>query len=188
MIDLKELEKDLTERQIEFCRLYVIHLNGTKAATDAKYTGNNIGNMASQLLSTPKIQVYIEALRAEQKERLGITADRVLLELSRLSFFDPRKLYDAETGVLLPPNKWDDDTAAAIKSISTKEIYEKENGVAKYVGDAKSVTIHDKHGSLKLLGMHLGIFEKDNKQKTSKVIVVTTEEAAKIMSELDSEV
>lgn len=187
MID-KHLTDEMTDKQILFCECYIVHLNGTRAATEAKYQGDNIGIVAAQLLANPKCQAYITALRQEQKENLGISADRVLLELARLSFYDPRDIYD-EHGCVRPPSEWPEDVARAVKTIRTKELFVSDgHGGRRYIGDAKEVVLEGKKGSLQLIGMHLGIFKKDNEQKTSKVIVVTPEDAKTIMDGFEGEI
>jgi phage terminase small subunit len=48
--------------------------------------------------------------------KLDINADRVLLELTRIAFFDPRRLFRSD-GSLLPVQLWPAEVAAAICGI-----------------------------------------------------------------------
>ena len=60
----------LTDKQKDFCRLYIKYDNGSKAATEVGYKGNAA---ATQLLKRADIQQYIEELRegntAEQPQQ-----------------------------------------------------------------------------------------------------------------------
>jgi hypothetical protein len=51
--------------------------------------------------------------------RAEITPERVMMELARIAFFDPRELYDAN-GDLLPPHKLTDDAAAAVAGLKVE--------------------------------------------------------------------
>lgn len=63
--------------------------------------------------------------------RLGITAERVLQERSRLAFFDVRRLF-RDDGSPVPVNELDADTAAAIAGLEVAEIWK-----AKWRGSAR---------------------------------------------------
>jgi phage terminase small subunit len=52
----------------------------------------------------------------ERQQRLDISVDRVLQELARIAFFDPRKLFNHD-GSLKDITELDADTAAAIASV-----------------------------------------------------------------------
>ena len=88
-----------------------------------------------------------EAFKNRAK-RTEITQDRVLQEFSKISFFDPRKLYDAE-GNLLPVHKLEADVAAAIGGVDV---------VCRKIGDieieiTKKVKFIDKKGALDCNGL-----------------------------------
>lgn len=78
----------MTDKQKRFCEEYLIDLNATKAALRAGYSEKTAGSIGCENLMKPEISEYIEKLRAEQSKRTGITADRVLAELSKLGFAD----------------------------------------------------------------------------------------------------
>jgi phage terminase small subunit len=177
---------DLTLLMKSFAERYVVHLNATRAAEEAGSVGKNTREIGYRLLHTPKVAAYIEYLRQQQLANMGISGDRVLKELARLAFVDPRKMYD-EDGCLKPMHEMDDDTAAAISAVDTKEIFEKEGRETKYVGDQKKVRLNDKTKALELIARHLNLFEKDNKSGASNVVVVTADESAQIWKSLDSE-
>ena len=58
------------------------------------------------------------ATRERIVNRMELSAERTMREIARLSYFDPRKLFD-ETGAPLPITELDDDTAAALAGFQT---------------------------------------------------------------------
>lgn len=85
-------------------------------------------------------------------EDLDLSQRRILSEYSRLGFSDIRKLFD-DKGVLLPPNSWPDDIAAAVVSIDSKETRlkdEKGNFINEW-DVVHKIKLHDKKGSLDFL-------------------------------------
>ena len=76
----------MTNKQKRFCEEYLIDLNATQAALRTGYSEKTAASIASENLQKPEILGYIAKLRAEQSKRTGITADRVLEELSKLGF------------------------------------------------------------------------------------------------------
>ncbi|MBE6943817.1 MAG: terminase small subunit [Ruminococcaceae bacterium] len=73
-----ELENKRHER---FCQEYLVDLNGTQAAIRAGYKERNAASQASDLLRNPNILARVGELRKEQRERLALNADFVVLEL-----------------------------------------------------------------------------------------------------------
>jgi phage terminase small subunit len=154
----------LTAKQLRFCEEYLIDLNATQAAIRAGYSAKSAGSIGDENLKKPEIETTIERLKAERRERTGINADRVLLELARLAYSDPRRLYRPD-GTLRPPAEWDDDTAASISAVeSEEEVTFSPDTESRTVTVTRKVKRWDKKGALELLGKHLGLFtDKDQK-------------------------
>ena len=136
---------DLTNKQEMFCKEYLIDLNATQSAIRAGYSENTAYSIGHENLSKPEIQNRLSELMEKRSKRTEITADRVLEELSRLAFFDIRKLYD-NNGQLKKLADLDDDTAKALTSVKALQSMETEYKMA------------DKKGALELLGKHLKLF------------------------------
>ena len=66
---------------------------------------------------------------------------------------DVRKLFDPETGDLLPPKDWPEEAAAAVASF---EVVTREVGQGEVQNVAK-VKILDKVRTLEMLGRHIGL-------------------------------
>ncbi|WP_310731021.1 terminase small subunit, partial [Burkholderia multivorans] len=112
--------KKLSAKHQRFVDEYLIDLNATKAAERAGYSKRTAGQIGFELLKKPEIAEAISEAMKAREQRTGITQDRVLRELARIAFFDPRKLFDAD-GRPLPISELDDDTAAAIAGLDVFE-------------------------------------------------------------------
>lgn len=75
---MAELENKKHEK---FCQEYLVDLNGTQAAIRAGYGERSAASQGSTLLRNPNILARVGELRKEQRERLGLNADFVVLEL-----------------------------------------------------------------------------------------------------------
>jgi hypothetical protein len=87
-------------------------------------------------------------VKRKAAERLEATKERVLAEMCRVAFVDPRSLFHPKTGKMLPFSKLDDDTARAIAGITFGDF-----------GGVKSLKLIDKKGALDSLMRHLGLFK-----------------------------
>lgn len=139
--------------------------NATKAALQAGYSAGGAAKQGYRMSKDPAILSEINKRRAEAAQKLEITSDRVLLEIARLALFDPRKLFD-NTGQPIPIQSLDDDTAAALAGLDVHEEYLGTGKDRVFVGYTKKYKIADKNSALEKAAKFLGLFEKDNKQKT----------------------
>lgn len=84
--------KKLTDKQLTFCREYLIDLNATQAAIRAGYSAQTANQQGPRLLVNVGIQSEIQRLFEERSQRVEVTADRVLEELKALAFYDPGEI------------------------------------------------------------------------------------------------
>lgn len=75
----------LTNKQKRFCEEYLIDLNATQAAIRAGYKPKNARSSASENLTKPDIQQYLQQLMQQRSQRTGITADDVISELAKIA-------------------------------------------------------------------------------------------------------
>ena len=75
----------LTDKQKRFCEEYLIDLNATQAAIRAGYKPKNARSSASENLTKPDIQQYLQQLMQQRSQRTGITADDVISELAKIA-------------------------------------------------------------------------------------------------------
>lgn len=146
----------LTPKQQQFVREYLIDLNGAKAAERAGYSKRTANVQGAQQLSNPAVQAAIQQAIQKRAKRTEITQDRVLRELARIAFFDPRSLLNAD-GTPRPVNELDDETAAALAGMDVFEEFEGTGKDRKFIGYTKKVKVADKVAALSLAMRHLGM-------------------------------
>lgn len=153
----------LNAKQQRFVEEYLLDLNTTAAYKRAGYRakGNSAEVNACRLLRHPKVASAIQEGIRKRSERTYITQDRVLLELSRIAFFDVRKLY-RDDGSLKPPHELDDEAAAVLAGIDVVEmrggVGVSDDGDAQHVPMyTKKAKVFDKNGALTLAMRHLGM-------------------------------
>jgi len=127
---------------------------GKQAAIRAGYSVRTAEVQASILLRYPKVSAAVAELGKEQADKLEITSEAVLLQVSRMAFVDVRRLADA-TGKPIPLHLLPDDVTAAIQDVVIKN----EGGVQTY-----KVRLCDRNSALDKLMKHMGLYDKDNRQ------------------------
>lgn len=127
--------------------------NATKAAIAAGYKKANADTQGSRMLASPRIAAELAERTRQMCEKREITAERVLDEIAKMAYLDPRKLFTLD-GQLVPVHLLGDDTAASIAGVEVSEI--KADGFV--IGHLKKIKIADKRGSLELLGRYLKLF------------------------------
>lgn len=147
----------LTPKQERFVAEYLIDLNATQAAIRAGYSAKTAQEQGSRLLSNVMVAEAIQAAMKAREERTEITQDRVLLELSRIAFFDPRKLL-RDDGSPKPIGELDDGTAAALAGLEITEEWEGSGEDRVFVGYTKKYKISDKNTAITNAMRHLGMF------------------------------
>ncbi len=147
----------MTPKQEAFVREYLIDLNATAAAKRAGYSPKTANEQGARLLANASVRSLIESAQAERATRTGITADRVLKELSRIAFFDIRKMY-REDGTMKLPTELDDDTAAALVGIDVQETVIQCGEGAPVITTRKAKVI-ERTGALTLAMRHLGMLK-----------------------------
>lgn len=164
--DLLEISADLRPKQQVFVDEYLKDLNASQACIRTGYSPKTARSMGVQLLAKPNIALAVALAMESRSDRTGITADRVLQELARIAFFDPRKLLNAD-GSPKPIQELDDDTAAAIGGLDVQEEYMGSGEDRVFVGYVKKYKITDKNTALTNAMRHLGML-RDKVEHTGK--------------------
>src|SRR4051794_38057642 len=141
----------LNDRQARFVAEYLVDLNATQAAIRAGYSPASARQVAGRVMTNDDIAAAIAEAQAARGRRTEVTADRVVLELARVAFGDPRRVMSwGPGGVRLRPSAELADEEAAI-------VAEVGETTTKEGGSLRLKTV-DKLGALRLLGQHLGMF------------------------------
>ena len=142
----------LTAKQQMFCDEYLIDLNATQAAIRAGYSTDTAGVIGCENLKKPNIRAYIDTKMAERSKRIGVSQDRVLIELARLGFVNASDVINMDKATVLA-NASRDDTAA-IQSVKVKTMTTDTGDMVE-----REIKLYDKTKSLELIGKHIGMFK-----------------------------
>ena len=172
----KEAAKVRDKERI-FCEEFLVDLNAYAAAVRAGYS-HAYAKDASKWIhpehpEKPKMRAEVDRLMALRSRRVGISADRVMVELAKVAFVNPGDLIDTDTGAILPDAAPED--LAALAGIRVKD--------GKY--PERDVHLCDKLRALELLGKHLGMF--DDKARREQGEQSSVNRVAEIMARLDAE-
>ena len=149
----------MTPKQAAFVQHYLIDQNATQAAVRAGYSVKTAYSIGEENLRKPEIRAAIDAAMSDTAARLGITAERVMRERSRLAFFDPRRLF-ASNGEPIPIHELDDDTAAALAGLDVHEEFAGSGTDRVFIGYTKKYKLASKDPSLAALEKYFGLNEK----------------------------
>ena len=105
----------------------------------------------------PKVRAEIAKKTGKVFTKLEISAERVLEEIAKLAFFDPRKLFESD-GSPKQLHELDDETAMAVAGFEFVELFEGTGDQKHAYGLLKKYKLTDKRASLELLGKYLKLF------------------------------
>lgn len=145
----------LTPKQEAFCNEYLIDLNATAAAKRAGYSEDTAYSIGWENLKKPEIASRIAEIRADVSAKTLVTPEYVVAGLKETAERCLQRV---------PVMKWD---------------YAEKKMVQVQDDEGKDVWAFDSNGSNKafeLLGKHIGLFEKDNRQKSAVINVNLTDE------------
>lgn len=158
--------RKLTPKQTAFVAEYLVDLNATQAAIRAGYSVKSAARIGVELLNKTQVREAIAANQAKRAQRVEITADRVVSELAKIAFADPRDLMEwGPDGVKLKDSAdLTEEQAASVAEVS--ETTTKDGGSLK-------LKKHDKVKALELLGRHMGMFKDKVETEVSGGLVIT---------------
>lgn len=163
----------ITPKKRRFAEEYLVDLNATNAAARAGYSAKTVHSQGPRLLEDVEVKKLIAEGMAKRSQSTQITADRVLQELARVAFFDPRRLLNAD-GSPKSINELDDDTAAVLSGMDITEEYAGTGADRVFIGYTKKVKVSDKVAALGLAMRHLGML--NDKLQVGGGMVVTVKD------------
>jgi phage terminase small subunit len=154
-------KKGLAGKAKRFADEYLVDCNATRAYKAAGYRAKDAAvaaTMASRLLRNAQVAAYVAKRKKTLADKLEVTAERVVRELARIGFSDPRLVASwGSKGVELKESKTlDDDAAACLAEVHSKH---------GEFGLELKFKLHDKVAALDKLARHLGLFSEDNKRQ-----------------------
>lgn len=164
---MPKLENEDHER---FCNEFIKDLNASKAYQraypEAKPT--TARNGGSQLIAKQHISERIAELKEKREKRTQTSQDKVVQQLANIAFAD-LGFYctwnETEGLKLVDSDDLEADKRAGIQAIETSPIHDKDGN---FLGFKKKVTLSDRTAALKLLGLHLGMFDGSGANKSNK--------------------
>lgn len=170
-----------TDEKVEiFILEYCKDQNGARAARAAGYSEHSAKEIAYELLTRPHVKQRVLNAIAEQKARVKLEADEILLGIKELAVADPRRLFNLKTGCVLPPAEWPDDIAGAVASFEVRETF---NQWGQLTGYVKKLKLWDKPKSQENLGRNQGLFKDVVDNNHSGQVAVVNEAEVKAMRE-----
>lgn len=150
--------KKLTHRRALFAAEYIVDFNAKQAAIRAGFAVRGAAVTGFILLRDQRVLDEIARNLEARVQRTHITQDRVLQELARVAFFDPRKLFHPD-GSPKAINDLDDEVAAALNGLDVQEVFEGSGEGRRFVGYVKKYKVLDKNTALSNAMRHLGMFK-----------------------------
>lgn len=158
--------RELTVCQLKFVQLILAGETAKAAYTAAGFRsrGKSAETNAIRLMKKPAVAAAIAAAKATAAEQAGLTAKKVIDELTALGFVDIRKLFHPD-GTLKAPGELDPATAAAVASIERTEerrttTTDKKGNQVEIVTWTTKVKLWDKRLALVDRGKYLGLFKE----------------------------
>lgn len=158
MLTLKRLVKynfsimanSLNEKQERFCEFYAEYLNATRAAIHAGYSEKTAYSIGHELLKKLEIRERVSFYSEKLRDRVHVSAERVIQELARIAFARPEDAMSWVDGCLTFENSENlsPDVTAAIARIT---ITPTKHGIK------QEIVFHDKNSALEKLSKHLGL-------------------------------
>lgn len=153
----------MTPKQEAFINEYLIDKNATQAAIRAGYSARSAMQIGEQNLRKHEIAKEIESRMAIAAEKAGLSAELVFASLARELRFDPADLYNKD-GSLKSIHDIPEDARKCLVGVESVQIGGEDSPATvhklKWVNPAQA-----REQAMK----HLGLYEKDNAQKTDPV-------------------
>jgi phage terminase small subunit len=149
----------LNNKEEKFCVEYAASDNQVKSFMYVwpGYSYKAASVEARRLLENPLIIERINELKEKRREKLTPTVDKVLAELCKLSFYDPRDFFD-DDGRLKPLGELDPDHAAVIAGIETIHKITGDDGDGVCI--TTKIKLPNKNEALEKLGKNLKLWKE----------------------------
>lgn len=134
--------------------------NATEAAKSAGYSHRTAGSQGHDLLKVPEISVAIANRSRSLAKKYEMTTELVARSIVQELTFDPAKLY-RDDGTLKAITELDEDVRMALTAVEFEQIGSPDAPV--FVRKFKWA---QKQGAREQAMKHLGMFEKDNQQRS----------------------
>lgn len=166
----------LTAKQKAFVKEYLVDLNATQAAIRAGYSERTAKETGYENLTKPHIAAAIEKAMEKRADKVEITQERVLEELSYIAFNDTTDVVQIETTIEMNPITEQEEPYQTVIIRNTSELTKAQRRAIKSIKQTKygiEVQFHDKEKALELLGRHMKMFTDKVESEVTGDIQVT---------------
>jgi phage terminase small subunit len=159
--------KRLNALNRKFCQRVAAGEVPTQVLRDLKPHLKRPDDAACDLMAMPQVKEYIAELNERALETAGISRVKIVKELGRIAFADPRKLEnDDGSGKNLA--ELDDDTAAIVASVEFEELFERRGDDRVQIGRVRKLKVWNKREALSELASIAGM-KRDQLQSTAPI-------------------
>ena len=141
----------LSPKQCRYVEEYLLDLNAAAASRRAGYESIRVSH-------NEHVRAAIQAEMDARSVRTHVRLDKVLSELQRLAFFDPKDLF-APDGTMLPIKDMPEAARRAIAGFDVAEVWEGFGEDRQQAGVLKKVKLLDRNAALDKLMRHLGAYQ-----------------------------
>lgn len=176
---------ELTQKQIDFCKWYVILNNATQAAIKAKYSESTAGSISVENMQKPLIKAEILRLKAINNKEYDLAAEKWNKEVSTLAQSDIQDFLTMDdTGTVTGKALSDMPRYATrcIKKIRQKRTIRQTNDKSGDIlmDDTFEFELWDKNKALELWGRAEKRFDRESGAELPMPILIKAEDGSKI--------
>lgn len=165
-MSLKDIEKQLTDKQKAFCHYYIIDWNATKASILAGYSENSARQIATETLSKPYIQAYISEIQKDIAKEAGISMLSQVLELKKIAYSNIAEIFTEWTELEKLENLTPEQKGAIVEIVHKKDIVHKDEDTDIEVEFVK-LKLHDKIRAIQEINKMLGFLAPEKQDITT---------------------
>jgi phage terminase small subunit len=180
LVDPEFLTEGELLRRERFAQAYVLHGTLAKAAMEAGFqctTVNSATVVGHRIYHEPAVRARIKEIQGQLVNRIGVTQERVLLELARVAFLDPGEVMD-DLGVRALHDIPEETRRVVASYKSKRRIIPGNEGAPDMEEEEREVRFVSKDAALDKLSRYLGMYEKEKDDKG-----LTTEDFVKALGE-----
>lgn len=134
--------------------------NASEAAKSAGYAESSAGVTGCRLLKDAQVRLILDERQSALANKYELTAEAIIKSIAQELHFDPANLFN-EDGSVKSVSEMDADTRMALVSIETLQLGDPESPAI-----IRKIKWATKHQAREQAMKHLGMFEKDNGQKS----------------------
>lgn len=137
--------------------------NASEAAKSAGYAESSAGVTGCRLLKDAQVRLILDERQSALANKYELTAEAIIKSIAQELHFDPANLFN-EDGSVKSVAEMDADTRMALVSIETMQLGDPANPAI-----IRKIKWATKSQAREQAMKHLGMFERDNKQKSDPV-------------------